>query len=79
MLTLIITTTYHWGYSQIRDSGLERKGLLGPEIGNTVISIPTLATANPLGSFIAHASMHVTAVGHSYETDLFLPPQASAK
>jgi hypothetical protein len=33
-----------------------------------------LATANPVGSIAAHISMHVTAVTHSYETTIFLPP-----
>jgi hypothetical protein len=27
---------------------------------------------------VAHASMHVTADIHSYETDLFLPPETEA-
>lgn len=78
-LTITITATYHLGYSQVRDNGMDRNGMLGPEIGNTVISLPTIATLNPIGSMIAHASMHITADGHSYETDLFLPPQQSAR
>jgi hypothetical protein len=36
--------------------------------------MPTLLTLNPIGAPIAHATMHVTAVLHSYHTDLFLPP-----
>lgn len=79
VLTITITATYHLGYSQIRDNGMDRNGMLGPEIGNTVISLPTIATLNPIGSMIAHVSMHVTANAHSYETDLFLPPQQSAR
>jgi len=27
---------------------------------------------------LAHVSMHVTAVRHSYETDTYLPPQTDA-
>jgi hypothetical protein len=68
-LIIIITATYHWGYPQIRQDGLTR-----PETGNTLISIPMLATANPAGSIIAHASMHITAVTHAYETRDYLPP-----
>jgi hypothetical protein len=68
-LIIIITATYHWGYPQIRQDGLAR-----PETGNTLISIPMLATANPAGSIIAHASMHITAVTHAYETRDYLPP-----
>jgi hypothetical protein len=69
-LIWIITATYHLGYPQIRQDGLQK-----PEIGNTIISVPMLATTNPIGSIAAHASYHVTAVTHSYETRNFLPPQ----
>jgi hypothetical protein len=37
-----------------------------------------LATVNPIGSIGAHISMHVTAVTHSYETTIFLPPQTNS-
>jgi len=37
-----------------------------------------LLTTNPVGSVLAHASMHVAAVAHAYETPIFLPPQVSA-
>jgi hypothetical protein len=40
-----------------------------------IISVPMFATANPAGSVLAHASMHVAATVYSYETDVFLPPQ----
>lgn len=73
-LVLVITATYHLGYPQYREDGVRE-----PEIGNTIISLPMLATANPIGSVLTHASMHVTAVAHSYETDTFLPPQTDAK
>ena len=72
-LTLIITGTYHLGYEQFREDGIGQ-----PELGNTLISIPTMVTGNPVGSILAHSTMHVTAVTHSYETDVFLPPQTNA-
>lgn len=72
-LVIIITATYHLGYEQFREDGIGP-----PEIGNTVISVPMLATGNPLGSIVTHASMHVTADVHAYETDVFLPPQTDA-
>jgi hypothetical protein len=68
-LVIIITATYHWGYPQYREDGLSR-----PETGNVLISIPTFATANPAGSFVAHVSQHVAAVTHAYESRIFLPP-----
>lgn len=68
-LVLIVTATYHSGYPQYRQDGLGR-----PETGNVLISIPTFATANPLGSVVAHVSQHVTAVTHAYESRIFNPP-----
>jgi len=73
-LVLLITATYHLGYPQYREDGVAK-----PELGNTIISVPMFATANPVGSLIAHATMHTTAVAHSYETDVFLPPETKAK
>ena len=72
-MILVITATYHLGYPQYRQDGVAK-----PEVGNTLISIPMLATANPVGSIGAHISMHVTAVTHSYETTVFLPPQTDS-
>lgn len=68
-LVLIVTATYHWGYPQYRQDGLSR-----PKTGNVLISIPTFATANPVGSLVAHVSQHITAVTHAYESRIFNPP-----
>ena len=68
-LVILITASYHWGYPQYRHAGLSR-----PETGNVLISIPTFATANPVGSIVAHVSQHVTAVTHAYESRIFNPP-----
>jgi hypothetical protein len=67
--SLGITATYHLGYSDFRSSKLRK-----PLTGDLVWSVPTLATLNPIGAPIAHAGLHVAAVTHSYETDVFLPP-----
>ena len=69
LASLAITATYHLGYSDFRSSKLRK-----PVTGDLVWSVPTLATLNPVGAPIAHAALHVTAVTHSYDTDLFLPP-----
>ncbi len=66
---LVVTTAYHLGYSDFRS-----KKIIQPNIGNTIISVPTLVSANPIGSPITHAIMHITAVIHSPKTELFLPP-----
>jgi len=67
--SLLITATYHLGYGDFRSSKLRK-----PVTGDLVWSVPTLATLNPVGAPIAHAGLHVAAVTHSYDTDLFLPP-----
>jgi hypothetical protein len=70
-LVAIITATYHAGYKALRNV----PGILQPEIGNTIISVPMMASANPVGSVLAHVSMHLAAVTHSYESKDRLPPQ----
>lgn len=73
VLILAITAVYHLGFEQFR-----RDGIGAPVIGNTMISVPMLLTTNPIGSVLAHASMHVAATTHAYETPTFLPPQVGA-
>ncbi len=72
-LVIAVTATYHLGYPQYREDGISR-----PETGNILISIPTFATANPVGSFVAHVSQHLAAVTHSYESKIFNPPVTKA-
>ena len=69
LFILVVTTAYHLGYSDFRS-----RKIIQPNIGNTIISVPTLVTANPIGSPITHAIMHITAVIHSPKTELYLPP-----
>jgi hypothetical protein len=68
-LVMLVTATYHLGYPQYRQDGIGR-----PETGNVLISIPAFATANPVGSFVAHTAQHVAAVTHAYESRIFNPP-----
>ena len=67
--SLAMTAVYHAGYSDFRGSKLSK-----PVTGDLVWSVPTLATLNPVGAPIAHVGVHITAVVHNYDTDLFLPP-----
>ena len=69
LASLVMTSVYHLGYSDFRSSMLVR-----PVAADLVWSLPTLVTLNPVGTPITHAALHVTAVLHSYETDVFLPP-----
>ena len=72
--SLAFTAVYHLGYPEFRGEKLRK-----PIAGALVWSVPTLFTLSPIGSPIAHAGLHVSAVVHSYETETFLPPHASAK
>jgi D-alanyl-D-alanine carboxypeptidase len=68
-VSLLFTAVYHLGYSDFRGEKVRK-----PLAGDVIWSVPTLVTLNPLGAPIAHAGLHVTAVVHSYDTDVFLPP-----
>jgi hypothetical protein len=67
--SLVFTATYHLGYSDFRSAKVRK-----PVAGDLIWAAPVIATANPIGAPIAHAGLHVAAVSHSYDTDLFLPP-----
>jgi hypothetical protein len=77
-LVALITLVYHAGYQDFRDQGFDQEGLRGPLTGSPMWSAPALLSANPVGAIVAHSTMHVTAVAHEYETDLFLPPRVQA-
>jgi hypothetical protein len=68
-VSLLFTAVYHLGYQDFRSGKVK-----SPLFGDVVWSTPTLLTLNPVGAPIAHVALHVTAVAHSYDTDLFLPP-----
>ena len=69
LASIVMTTAYHAGYSDFRSGKIAN-----PIAGDAIWSIPTLVTLNPIAAPIAHIGLHVTAVLHSYNTDLFLPP-----
>jgi hypothetical protein len=66
---LITSTSYHLGYSDFRS-----KKVFQANIGNTIMSLATILSANPIGTPIAHAALHISAVLHAPDTELFLPP-----
>jgi protein-S-isoprenylcysteine O-methyltransferase Ste14 len=69
LASMAMTGAYHVGYSDFRSEKVAK-----PVAGDVVWSLPTLVTLNPIGAPIAHVGVHVSAVLHSYETDLYLPP-----
>ena len=74
VLSLLVTTTYHLGYSEYRDETMRY-----PEIGALVANIPTALTGNPLGAVVTHSTMHLAAVVHQNEggSAHMLPPTAT--
>ena len=74
-LTYLVTVTYHLGYPEYRDDTMRY-----PLIGATIASIPTVATGNPVGAVVTHATMHTTAVTHQYNggPQHMLPPNVTA-
>ncbi len=70
-VSLLFTAVYHLGYPDFRGSKVAK-----PITGDVIWSAPTLATLSPLGAPIAHVGLHVSAVLHAYDTNLFLPPHA---
>jgi hypothetical protein len=75
VLSLLVTTTYHLGYSEYRGENIK-----SPEIGALVANVPTALTGNPLGAVLTHATMHVSAVVHQNEggAQHMLPPNVTA-
>jgi len=51
-----------------------RMFLIGPLIGNGVMSLATLLTINPIAAVGAHIAMHIAAVLHGIDTAVQLPP-----
>jgi hypothetical protein len=72
LVSLLFTAVYHLGYRDFRGDKLRK-----PIAGDLIWSLPTLATLSPLAAPVTHAGLHVSAVVHSYETDVFLPPHAA--
>lgn len=66
LFILVVTTAYHLGYSDFRS-----RKIVQPNIGNTIISLPTLVSGNPIGSPITHAIMHITAIIHCPKQNCF--------
>jgi hypothetical protein len=71
---LLVTTTYHLGYGEFRSTRIAQ-----PNIGSTIGAVPTIVSGNPAASVLSHVFLHVTAVVHSPETELFLPPHRDSR
>jgi hypothetical protein len=65
----LVTASYHLGYPEFRGPAVG-----APVVGNSVMSLAYLASANPLSAVIAHVAMHVAGVLQGAETVVQLPP-----
>ncbi len=67
--SLFVTVLYHWGFAEYQGTEIS-----GPVIGNGVLSLAYLVSANPLASALGHVAMHVASVLHGIDTTIQLPP-----
>jgi hypothetical protein len=73
LASLFVTLLYHLGYREFRN----RKVVM-VLVGNSLITLAYLVSANPLGALVSHVAMHVAAVFRGPETVLQLPPHYSS-
>lgn len=69
LASLLVTFAYHWGYPEYRG-----KQIMAPLIGNGMMSLGCLLTANPIAALGSHIAMHIAGVLHGPETTAQLPP-----
>ena len=67
--SIVVTMAYHLGYPEYRNPSL-----MGPVIGNSVMSLASLLSMSPIGAVFSHIAMHTAAVLHGIETTVQLPP-----
>jgi hypothetical protein len=68
--SLFVTVAYHLGYPEYRIAG----GVMGPSIGNGVMSLGYILTNNPIAAVFSHIAMHIAGVLHGPATVIQLPP-----
>jgi hypothetical protein len=68
--SLVVTVAYHYGYPEYRAGG----GVIGPSIGNGVMSLGYILTNNPITAIFSHIAMHVAGVLQGPATVMQLPP-----
>jgi hypothetical protein len=68
--SLFVTIAFHLGYPEFRVAG----GLMGPSIGNGVMSLGYILTNNPIAAVFSHIAMHIAGVLHGPATVMQLPP-----
>lgn len=69
LASVLVTAAYHLGYPEYRG-----KGMRGPVIGNTTMTLGYLLTNNPLAAILSHIAMHIASVLHGPASVTQLPP-----
>jgi hypothetical protein len=69
LASILVTAVYHLGYPEYRG-----RGLVGPVVGNSSMTLGYLLTNNPLAAIFSHIAMHVAAVLHGPASVMQLPP-----
>ncbi|MFZ5821462.1 MAG: hypothetical protein ACOYYJ_16315 [Chloroflexota bacterium] len=67
--SLAVTVAYHLGYPEYRAGGV-----MGPVIGNTVMTLGSLLANNPLTAILSHIAMHIAGVLRGPASVIQLPP-----
>jgi hypothetical protein len=68
--SLLVTAAYHLGYPEYRAQG----AVMGPSIGNGVMSIGYILTNNPIAAVFSHIAMHIAGVLQGPASVIQLPP-----
>ena len=69
LASFFVTVAYHLGYPEYRG-----RGLFGPVIGNTTMTLGYLITTNPLAAILSHIAMHIAGVLRGPASVVQLPP-----
>jgi hypothetical protein len=68
--SLLVTVAYHFGYPEYRAAG----GIMGPSIGNGIMSLGYILANNPIAAVFSHIAMHIAGVLQGPATVMQLPP-----
>ncbi len=68
--SMVVTMAYHLGYPEYRGKGR----ILGPSIGNGIMTIGYILTNSPIAAVFSHMAMHVAGVLRGPATVIQLPP-----
>jgi hypothetical protein len=68
--SLLVTVCYHLGFPEYRIAG----GVVGPSVGNGVMTLGYLLAGNPITAVFSHIAMHTAGVLHGPASVIQLPP-----